>query len=78
MDEVNMGARGEAFQDRMAGAVDGEFVPAAARIEGQTVVVSGNETPTPVAVRYGWANVPDGNLFNRAGLPASPFRSDVD
>jgi hypothetical protein len=32
----------------------------------------------PVAVRYGWANVPEGNLFNRDGLPASPFRTDVD
>ena len=31
-----------------------------------------------MTVRYGWANVPEGNLFNRAGLPASPFRSDVD
>jgi sialate O-acetylesterase len=31
-----------------------------------------------VAVRYAWANVPEGNLFNRAGLPASPFRTDAD
>ena len=29
----------------------------------------------PMAVRYGWANVPDCNLFNAAGLPASPFRA---
>jgi sialate O-acetylesterase len=34
--------------------------------------------PRLVAVRYGWANVPDVNLFNRAGLPASPFRTDVE
>ena len=34
--------------------------------------------PQPVAVRYGWANVPEGNLFNKAGLPASPFRTDAD
>jgi sialate O-acetylesterase len=32
----------------------------------------------PVAVRYGWANVPEGNLFNAAELPASPFRTDVE
>ena len=32
--------------------------------------------PSPVAVRYGWADYPTGNLFNREGLPASPFRSD--
>jgi sialate O-acetylesterase len=31
----------------------------------------------PVAVRYGWANVPDVNLFNKEGLPATPFRTDV-
>ena len=35
-------------------------------------------SPQPVAVRYGWANVPDGNLFNKAGLPASPFRTDAN
>jgi sialate O-acetylesterase len=32
----------------------------------------------PKAVRYGWANVPDVNLFNQEDLPASPFRTDVD
>ena len=31
----------------------------------------------PSAVRYGWASVPDVNLFNREGLPASPFRTDL-
>jgi hypothetical protein len=31
----------------------------------------------PVAVRYGWANPPDVNLFNKEGLPATPFRTDV-
>ena len=31
-----------------------------------------------ITVRCGWANVPEGNLFNRTGLPASPFRTDVD
>jgi sialate O-acetylesterase len=59
----------------IAGA-DQVFHPARAVIRGQTVVVTGQEVPKPVAVRYGWANVPDGNLFNKAGLPASPFRSD--
>jgi len=45
-------------------------------IAGKTVVVSNARISTPVAVRYGWANVPDVNLFNQAGLPASPFRTD--
>jgi sialate O-acetylesterase len=59
----------------VAGA-DQTFVPAKAVIRGETVVVSSGQVATPVAVRYGWANVPEGNLVNQAGLPASPFRSD--
>jgi sialate O-acetylesterase len=61
----------------IAGA-DKVFVPAQAEIKGQTVVVSSPEVAAPVAVRYGWANVPDCNLYNVAGLPASPFRTDPD
>jgi sialate O-acetylesterase len=57
----------------IAGA-DGAFVDAEAVIEGDTVVVSSPAVPTPSAVRYGWANVPNCNLANGAGLPASPFR----
>ncbi len=52
------------------------FVAAEAMIVGDTVEVSAATVTTPVAVRYGWANVPDVNLFNAAGLPASPFRTD--
>ncbi len=59
----------------MAGR-DNVFHPAQAEIRGKTVVVASKAVPRPVAVRYGWANVPEGNLFNRAGLPASPFRTD--
>ena len=61
----------------IAGA-DKQFVPAQAKIEGSTVVVSAEGVAAPKAVRYGWANVPDVNLYNKEGLPASPFRSDVD
>jgi len=57
---------------------DKVFHPAKAVIVGSTVVVSAEGVPAPAAVRYAWANVPEGNLFNRAGLPASPFRTDVD
>lgn len=56
---------------------DRKFVWADARIEGNTVVVSSEKILKPVAVRYGWANNPIANLYNRAGLPASPFRTDV-
>jgi sialate O-acetylesterase len=59
----------------MAGP-DKTFHAARAEIRGKTVVVTSDAVPQPVAVRYGWANVPDGNLFNKAGLPASPFRTD--
>jgi sialate O-acetylesterase len=58
---------------------DGKQVwfPAQARIEGDTVVVSHPKVSQPVAVRYAWQDNPDCNLFNGAGLPASPFRTDV-
>lgn len=59
----------------IAGA-DGRFIPAEATIADNEVIVSAKEIGHPVAVRYGWKNVPDGNLFNTAGLPASPFRTD--
>jgi sialate O-acetylesterase len=49
---------------------------ATARIEGKTVVVSSPEVQSPVAVRYAWADNPKCNLYNGAGLPASPFRTD--
>jgi sialate O-acetylesterase len=61
----------------LAGA-DKVFHPARAEIRGRTVVVTSKAVPQPVAVRYGWANVPEGNLWNKAGLPASPFRTDSD
>jgi sialate O-acetylesterase len=59
----------------VAGA-DGKFINAEAAIEGDTVVVSSESVAAPVAVRYGWTNVPDINLYNQAGLPASPFETD--
>ena len=61
----------------IAGA-DLKFVPAQARIEGDTVVVSSPEVRTPSVVRYAWVNFPDGcNLFNAARLPAAQFRTDA-
>jgi sialate O-acetylesterase len=55
---------------------DGVFHPAQAVVVGDAVVVNSTKVARPMAVRYGWANVPEGNLFNHAGLPASPFRTD--
>lgn len=59
----------------VAGA-DKKFVWADAKIVGDAVEVSSPQVKEPVAVRYGWANNPDCNLYNGAGLPASPFRTD--
>ena len=61
----------------IAGA-DGKFVWAQAKIDGKTILVSSDAVPQPVAVRYAWADNPAANLYNKAGLPASPFRTDTD
>ena len=55
---------------------DKKFFWADAKIVGDTVVVSSKDVPLPVAVRYAWANNPECNLYNKADLPASPFRTD--
>ena len=55
---------------------DSQFVWANAQIDGETVVVSNPEIRHPLAVRYAWADNPLCNLYNKAGLPASPFRTD--
>jgi sialate O-acetylesterase len=60
-------------------AIAGEdkvFHWANATIDDRDVIVSSPDVPKPVAVRYDWGNNPDGNLFNKAGLPAFPFRTD--
>ncbi|GAA5504977.1 sialate O-acetylesterase [Novipirellula caenicola] len=55
---------------------DGEqWVPAKAVIDGESVVVSSPDIDQPTAVRYAWTNDPETNLFNGAGLPATPFRT---
>lgn len=56
---------------------NGKFVWAQAKIDGQTVVVWSDAVSQPAAARYSWAKNPVGNLYNTAGLPASPFRTDV-
>lgn len=55
---------------------DKKFVWAQAEIQGNQVVVSSPKITEPVAVRYGWADYPVVNLWNKNGLPASPFRTD--
>jgi sialate O-acetylesterase len=55
---------------------DKQWVWADAKIEGDTVLVSSKQVPSPIAVRYAWSDNPTCNLFNAADLPASPFRTD--
>ena len=55
---------------------DRKFVWGDAKIEGETVVVSSDQVKEPVAVRYGWDIDPEVSLYNKAELPASPFRTD--
>lgn len=66
-------------QDLKGFAIAGEdkkFYWAKATIKGNKIIVWCHDVKKPVAVRYAWANNPDGNLYNIAGLPASPFRTD--
>jgi sialate O-acetylesterase len=55
---------------------DRKFHNAKAEIQGDTVLVWSDDVKEPAAVRYGWANCPVVNLWNKDGLPASPFRTD--
>ena len=57
---------------------DGKFIWGTARIEGDSVLVSSEAVSEPTSVRYSWASNPIGNLYNKAGLPASPFRTDAE
>lgn len=66
---------GEPTEFLIAGE-DGKFVPAKAKIDGNTVVVSSKEIKSPVAVRFGWPNASVPNLFSKEGLPVSCFRTD--
>lgn len=65
------GGRLKGFE--IAGA-EGKYVPAQAVIDGETVVVRCPSVAAPLRVRYAWADHPECNLYNAAGLPAGPFR----
>ena len=69
-------ADGGAIKGFAVAGEDKVFHWAEAALEGDHVVVGSAKVAKPIAVRYGWADNPDCNLVNAAGLPASPFRSD--
>ena len=74
---LDFSGRGSAGKSEVGSAgEDKQWVRASARIEGGNVIVSSPDVPKPAAVRYAWENNPVCTLYNGAGLPASPFRTD--
>lgn len=67
---------GKPLTDFEIAGADGKFVPAEAAIDGNEVVVSSKDVSSPTQVRFGWTNVSNPNLRNKAGLPASPFQTE--
>jgi sialate O-acetylesterase len=68
---------GEELSQFAIAGPDKKFVWAKAKIEANQVIVWNEVIPNPTYVRYAWADNPDGaNLYNKEGLPASPFRTD--
>ena len=68
--------KGEKLSGFQIAGKDKKFYWANAQIVGGEVFVSSDKVKEPVAVRYGWAINPECNLYNKNGLPASPFRTD--
>lgn len=68
--------RGEHVGFEVAGA-DGLWQPAEARVENETLTLSSPDVAQPQAARYAWSNNPTAVLFNKAGLPATPFRTSL-
>jgi sialate O-acetylesterase len=69
-------ARGGELKGFLVAGEDEVWREAKAEIKGDHVIVYSAETPKPVAVRYAWAKYPTCNLYNKEGLPATPFRTD--
>ena len=77
-DHVGRGlvVHGDKLRGFTIAAEDQKFVPAEAKLAANKVAVSSSGVAKPVAVRYDWTDVPDGNLFNADGFPTTPFRTD--
>jgi sialate O-acetylesterase len=77
---AHVGSGLEAKEGKLGGftvaGADQKFHPAEAKLDGDGVVVHSPAVPKPVAVRYAWLPFPEGSLWNKDGLPASPFRTD--
>jgi len=68
--------KGDTLKGFVVAGSDKKFYFAEAKIAGNKVVVSCKDVANPVAVRYGWADYPQVNLYNKEEIPASPFRTD--
>jgi sialate O-acetylesterase len=73
---AGLAAKGGELRGFEVAGADHKFVSASATIDHDSVVVSNPTVAAPVYVRYGWDSNPDCNLYNGAGLPASPFTSE--
>jgi sialate O-acetylesterase len=68
---------GEELSEFAIAGADKKYVWAKAKIEGDKIIVWSDEIKTPAFVRYAWSDNPvNPNLFNKEGLPASPFSTD--
>ncbi|MDO8543088.1 MAG: sialate O-acetylesterase [Opitutaceae bacterium] len=74
--ETGLIARDKPVQSLEVAGADKVFRPALGKIDRDMLIVSSPQVKQPVAVRYAWRNAPEANLYNGAGLPAVPFRSD--
>jgi sialate O-acetylesterase len=74
--EVGLVSYGGDPKNFLIAGEDQKFVPAVAKVDGATVVVSAKEVKVPVAVRYAFDNTTFPTLFNKEGLPVSSFRTD--
>lgn len=74
--EKGLMKKGRQLRDFVIAGENHHFVKADAQIKGTTVIVSSSEVEHPKAVRMGFSNTAIPNLFNKSGLPASPFRTD--
>jgi sialate O-acetylesterase len=70
--------KGDELTDFEVAEEDKVYYDAIATIEGNTVVVTSDSVMLPKYVRFGWSDIAEPNLFNKEGLPASPFRSSVE
>lgn len=74
--EGGLVAKGGAPEEFSVAGADRKWHWAGAKIEGNAVIVSSPDVPDPVAARYAWQSFPKATLYNGAGLPAVPFRTD--